>query len=234
MPSAKVLEQKKEAVAGLIEKLKTAQAGVLVDYRGLTVSEDTELRAKLREAGVEYKVVKNTLTRFAAKEVGFDELDEVLNGPTSLALGFDDPVAPAKIISDFAKQNENLEIKAGFLDGKVISLDEVKQLANTPSRDTLIAKIMGSLNAPVSNLVRTLQALVDNGVEPADIGKDAPAAEEAKAEEAPAAEAAAEAPAEAPAAEEAVEAAPAEEAVAEEVKEEAPAAEEAAEAPTEE
>lgn len=234
MPSAKVLEQKKEAVAGLIEKLKTAQAGVLVDYRGLTVSEDTELRAKLREAGVEYKVVKNTLTRFAAKEVGFDELDEVLNGPTSLALGFDDPVAPAKIISDFAKQNENLEIKAGFLDGKVISLDEVKQLANTPSRDTLIAKIMGSLNAPVSNLVRTLQALVDNGVEPADIGKDAPAAEsapaeEAKAEEAPAAEAAAEAPAEAPAAEEAVEAAP-----AEEVKEEAPAAEEAAEAPTEE
>lgn len=239
MPSAKVLEQKKEAVAGLIEKLKTAQAGVLVDYRGLTVSEDTELRAKLREAGVEYKVVKNTLTRFAAKEVGFDELDEVLNGPTSLALGFDDPVAPAKIISDFAKQNENLEIKAGFLDGKVISLDEVKQLANTPSRDTLIAKIMGSLNAPVSNLVRTLQALVDNGVEPADIGKDAPAAEaapaeEAKAEEASAAEAAAETPAEAPAAEEAVEAAPAEEAVAEEVKEEAPAAEEAAEAPTEE
>ena len=212
MPSAKVLEQKKETVAALIEKLKTAQAGVLVDYRGLTVSEDTELRAKLREAGVEYKVVKNTLTRFAAKEVGFDELDEALNGPTSLALGFDDPVAPAKVISDFAKQNENLEIKAGFLDGKVISLDEIKTLANTPSRDTLIAKIMGSLNAPVSNLVRTLQALVDNGVEPADIVKDAPVEEAAPAagealaaEAAPAEEAAAEAPVaeEAPAAEEA-------------------------------
>lgn len=211
MPSAKVLEQKKESVAGLIEKLKTAQAGVLVDYRGLTVSEDTQLRAKLREAGVEYKVVKNTLTRFAVKEVGFEELDEVLNGPTSLALSFDDPVAPAKIISDFAKQNENLEIKAGFLDGKVISLDEVKTLANTPSRDTLIAKIMGSLNAPVSNLVRTLQALVDNGVEPADIVKDAPAAEAVAAEAAPVEEVQAEAPV-------------AEEAVAEDAKaDEAPA-----------
>lgn len=220
MPSAKVLEQKKTAVADLIEKLKTAQAGVLVDYRGLTVSEDTELRRKFREAGVDYTVVKNTLTRFAAKEVGLDELDGVLHGPTSLAISDSDPVAPAKIISDFAKGNDKVEIKAGFLDGKVISLDEIKTLANTPSRETLIAKIMGSLNAPVSNLVRTLQALVDNGVEPADIVKDAPAAEEvAPAEEtAPVAE---EAAVEAPAAEEA----PAEE---------APAAEEVAEEKTEE
>ncbi|MBE7012488.1 MAG: 50S ribosomal protein L10 [Ruminococcaceae bacterium] len=218
MPSEKVLEQKKVTVAALIEKLKAAQAGVLVDYRGLTVSEDTELRRKLREAGVEYTVVKNTLTRFAAKEVGLEELDEMLNGPTSLAISDSDPVAPAKIISDFAKKNDKIEIKAGFLDGKVISLDEVKTLANTPSRDTLIAKIMGSLNAPISDLVRTLQALVDNGVEPADITKEAPAAEEtAPVEEAPAAEAPATeevAPAEeAPAAEEA---APAEEAPAEE------------------
>lgn len=217
MPSAKVLEQKKEAVAVLIEKLKTAQAGVLVDYRGLTVSEDTELRSKLREAGVEYKVVKNTLTRFAAKEVGFEELDEVLNGPTSLAISFEDPVAPAKVISDFAKQNENLTIKAGFLDGKVISLDEIKTLASTPSRDTLIAKIMGSLNAPVSNLVRTLQALVDNGVEPADIVKDAPAAEEAQGEEEVKAETAAEeVKAEVPTSEEAPEVAADEAAPAEE------------------
>ncbi len=218
MPSEKVLEQKKVTVAALIEKLKAAQAGVLVDYRGLTVGEDTELRRKLREAGVEYTVVKNTLTRFAAKEVGLEELDEMLNGPTSLAISDSDPVAPAKIISDFAKKNDKIEIKAGFLDGKVISLDEVKTLANTPSRDTLIAKIMGSLNAPISELVRTLQALVDNGVEPADITKEAPAAEEAApVEEAPAAEAPATeevAPAEeAPAAEEA---APAEEAPAEE------------------
>lgn len=188
MPSAQVLEQKKKVVADLIESIKAAQAGVLVDYRGITVEQDTKLRKQLREAGVEYKVVKNTLTRFAANELGFQELDEQLNGPTALAISDTDPVAPAKIISDFAKEAETISIKAGFLDGKVISLDEIKQLASTPSRDVLIAKIMGSLNAPVSKLVRTLQALVDNGVEPADIKVDAPAAAEAPAEEAPAAE----------------------------------------------
>lgn len=188
MPSAQVLEQKKKVVADLVESIKSAQAGVLVDYRGITVEQDTKLRKQLREAGVEYKVVKNTLTRFAANELGFQELDEQLNGPTALAISDTDPVAPAKIISDFAKEAETISIKAGFLDGKVISLDEIKQLASTPSRDVLIAKIMGSLNAPVSKLVRTLQALVDNGVEPADIKVDAPAAAEAPAEEAPAAE----------------------------------------------
>ena len=103
MPNASVLEQKKAAVTELVEKLKAAQSGVIVDYRGLTVEEDTKLRAKLREAGVEYKVVKNTLTRFAAKEVGFDELDAQLNGPTSLAISTEDPVAPAKVIAEFAK-----------------------------------------------------------------------------------------------------------------------------------
>lgn len=207
MPSANVLEQKKQIVAELVETLKTAQAGVLVDYRGLTVEEDTNLRRKLREAGVEYKVVKNTLTRFAAKEVGLEGLDEPLNGPTSLAVSKDDPVAPAKVIADFAKENECLKIKAGFLDGAVISLEEINTLAKTPSRETLIANIMGSLNAPISNLVRTLQALVDNGVEPAEINI---AKEEAPAEEtAPAAEETAPAAEEAPVAEEA---APAEEA----------------------
>lgn len=184
MPSAKVLESKKQIVADMIEKLKTAQAGVLVDYCGLTVEEDTDLRNKLRAAGVEYKVVKNTLTRFAAKEVGFDELDAVLNGPTSLAVSYDDPVAPAKVIADFAKDNEKLEIKSGFLDGKVISLEEINQLAKTPSKDVLIAKIMGSLNSPISALTRTLQAIVDNGVELSEI--EAPKKEEAAEETAPA------------------------------------------------
>ena len=202
MPNASVLEQKKAVVAELIEKIKAAQAGILVDYRGLTVEEDTKLRAKLREAGVEYKVEKNTLTRFAIKELGYDELDEQLNGPTSLAISTEDPVAPAKVISDFAKDNENLTIKAGFLDGKVISLDEIKTLANTPSREVLIAKIMGSLNSPISALARTLQALIDNGVEPADIVSGA--SSEAVEEAAPAEEAQVEAPVEeAPAAEEA-------------------------------
>lgn len=212
MPNASVLEQKKAVVVELVEKLKAAQAGILVDYRGLTVEEDTKLRAKLREAGVEYKVVKNTLTRFAIKELGYDELDEQLNGPTSLAISSEDPVAPAKIISDFAKTNENLTIKAGFLDGKVISLDEIKTLASTPSKEVLIAKIMGSLNSPISALARTLQALIDNGVEPADIVSGAKAEEAAPIEEAPAAEEVAQEP------------------VAEEVAaEEAPANEEAAE-----
>lgn len=190
MPSASVLEQNKKVVADLVELLKSAQAGVLVDYRGITVEQDTQLRNKLREAGVEYKVVKNTLTRFAANEVGFQELDPSLHGPTALAISSTDPVAPAKVLSDFAKDVEAIEIKAGFLDGKVISLDEIKTLANTPSREVLIAKIMGSLNSPISKLVRTLQALVDNGVEPSEIGNAAPEAEAAPvAEEAPAAEA---------------------------------------------
>ena len=213
MPSANVLEQKKQAVAELVEKLKSAQAGVLVDYRGLTVEEDTDLRRKLREAGVEYKVVKNTLTRFAANEVGLSGLDNELNGPTALAISAEDPVAPAKVLSDFAKSNECLKIKAGFLDGAVISLDEVTKLAKTPSRETLIAQIMGSLNAPISNLVRTLQALVDNGVEPSEIKIEAAAEETAPAAE---------------------EAAPAVEEAAPVAEEAAPAAEEAAPAEAEE
>ncbi len=214
MPSQKILEAKKQVVSELAEQLKSAVSGVLVDYCGLNVEQDTQLRNKLREAGVEYKVIKNTLTRFAAKEVGLDELDSVLEGPTSLAISMTDEVAPAKVIADFAKANEQLEIKAGFLEGKVLSLDEVKTLAATPNREVLLAKLLGSLNAPVSSLARTLQALVDNGVEPSEI--------ETKKEEAPAeaAEEAVEAPAEV-----------AEEAPAEAVAEEAPAE---AEASTEE
>lgn len=198
MPSAKILEAKKQAVEEIKNKLTSAVSGVFVDYCGLTVEQDTILRNKLREANVEYKVVKNTLTRFAAKEAGLEGLDEILNGPTALAIG-EDEVTAAKVLSEFAKDNEQLEIKSGFLEGRVMSVDEVKKLAETPSRDVLIAKMMGSMNSPVSKLVRTLQALVDNGVEPADIKLD-------KAEEAPAEEVApAEAPVDAPAAETAAE-----------------------------
>lgn len=190
MPSQKILDEKKQIVSALSEQLKTAVSGVFVDYCGLTVEQDTKLRNKLREAGVEYKVIKNTLTRFAAKEVGFDELDPILNGPTSLAISMTDEVAPAKVIADFAKDNEQLEIKAGFLDGKVLALEEIKKLAATPNRETLLAKMLGSMNAPISNLVRTLQALVDNGVEPVDIkvekAEEAPAEAPAEAAEAPA------------------------------------------------
>lgn len=218
MPSEKVLEAKKAQVAELVESLKTAVTGVLVDYRGLSVEEDTKLRNDLRAAGVKYFVVKNTLLRLAANQVGLEDLDSILHGPTALAIS-DDPVAPAKVIADFAKDNDKMEIKSGFMDGKVMTLDEIKALAKTPSKETLIAKMMGSLNSPISGLARLLSTIVDGGVEISDLiakkaGEAAPAEEavaEAPAEEAPAAEAV-EAPAEeAPAAEEAAEA-PAEEA----------------------
>ena len=215
MPSEKVLEAKKAQVESIVEALKGAATGVLVDYRGLSVEEDTQLRNKLREAGVKYFVVKNTLLRLAANQVGLEDLDSILNGPTALAIS-EDPVAPAKVIAEFAKENDKMEIKSGFMDGKVLTLAEIDQLAKTPSKETLIAKIMGSLNSPISGLARLLSTIVDGGVEISDlIAKKAGEAVEAPAEEAPVEEA--------PAAEEA--------APAEEVAPEAPAAEEAAEAP---
>lgn len=209
MPSQKVLENKKAIVAQLTERFQNAQAGVLADYRGLTVEQDTALRVKLREAGVEYTVVKNNLTRFAANEAGLSELDEALHGPTAIATSNDDVVAPAKVLVEFAKENEALEIKAGFVDGKVISLDEVKTYASIPSKEVLISKMLGSMLSPIGALARTLQAIVDEEAVPgANAGKEeaAPAEEDAPAEEAPATEEAA------PAAEEA---APAEEPAAE-------------------
>lgn len=194
MPSEKVLEQKKAQVAEVAEALKSAQTGILVDYRGLTVEEDTKLRNNLRQAGVKYFVVKNTLLRLAAKEVGLDGLDEALHGPTALAVSEEDAVAPAKVMADFAKENDKLEIKTGFMDGAVMTLDEVKKLAATPNRETLIAKMLGSLNAPISNLARLLSTIVDGGEEIADlIAKKS--AEAAPAEEAPAEAPAEEAPA---------------------------------------
>ena len=198
MPSEKVLEAKKAQVAQIVDVLKGATTGVLVDYRGLTVEEDTKLRNDLRTAGVQYFVVKNTLLRLAAKETGLDALDEILHGPTALAVS-EDAVAPAKVLADFAKDNEKMEIKSGFMDGKVLSMDELTQLAKTPNKETLIAKMMGSLNSPISGLARLLSTIVDGGVEIEDLiaKKAGEAVEEAPAESAeetaaPAEEAAAE------------------------------------------
>ncbi len=201
MPNEKVLEAKKAQVAQLTETLQNAATGVLIDYRGLTVEEDTKLRNDLRAAGVNYFVVKNTLLRLAANQVGLEELDGILHGPTALAVS-EDPVAPAKILFDFAKDNEKVEIKSGFMDGKVMSMDELTTLAKTPSKEALIAKIMGSLNAPVSNLVRLLNTIAEGGEEISDLiaKKNAEAVAEAPAEEAPAAEAEAPTQEEAPAA----------------------------------
>lgn len=187
MPSEKVLEAKKAQVVELVDVLKNATTGVLVDYRGLTVEEDTKLRNDLRAAGVKYFVVKNTLLRLAANQTGLEDLDSILHGPTALAVS-DDAVAPAKVLADFAKENDTLEIKSGFMDGKVLSLDEINTLAKTPSKETLIAKMMGSLNSPISGLARLLSTIADGGVEIADL--IAKKAGEAVAEEAPAEEAA--------------------------------------------
>ena len=195
MPSEKVLEAKKAQVVELVDVLKNATTGVLVDYRGLTVEEDTKLRNNLRAAGVKYFVVKNTLLRLAANQTGLEDLDSILHGPTALAVS-DDAVAPAKVLADFAKENDTLEIKSGFMDGKVLSIDEINTLAKTPSKETLIAKMMGSLNSPISGLARLLSTIADGGVEIADL--IAKKAGEAVAEEAPAQEEAAPAAEEAP------------------------------------
>ncbi len=151
MPSAKVLESKKNLVAELTEKLNAAQSGVLVDYRGLTVEQDTKLRNQLREAGVEYKVIKNTMLRFAAKNAGLDGLEAILENPTSLAISADDPIAPASVLAKFAKENDALEIKGGFLEGKVVDLATIERLGSIPSKDTLIAQTVGGLNSIITS-----------------------------------------------------------------------------------
>jgi len=220
MPNSQILEQKKQVVSSIAETFKSSAAGVLIDYRGLNVAEDTELRNKFREAGVTYTVIKNTLTRFAAKEVGFDELDEVLHGPTSLATSETDVIAPAKIIAEFAKTHPVVEIKAGFVEGKVVSVDDVKALAAIPSKDVLLARMLGSLMGPLTGICVALNAIVERG-DMAAVAAEAPAADVPAAEETPAAKEVVAEVAEAPAVEEVAEA------VAEAPAEETPAVEEA-------
>ena len=165
MPSSKILAEKKQAVADLAEKLKAAASGVLVNYSGITVEDDTKLRAALRKAGVEYKVMKNTLTGRACDEVGFGEMKQYLEGMTALAISTDDPIAPAKILKEYADKVESFEIKAGFIDGGVIDAAKVAELANIPSKEVLIAKMLGSLQSPISGLAVALQAVVDKSGE---------------------------------------------------------------------
>ena len=165
MPSSKILAEKKQAVADLAEKLKAAASGVLVNYSGITVEDDTKLRAALRKAGVEYKVMKNTLTGRACDEVGFGEMKQYLEGMTALAISTDDPIAPAKILKEYADKVESFEIKAGFIDGGVIDAAKVAELASIPSKEVLIAKMLGSLQSPISGLAVALQAIVDKSGE---------------------------------------------------------------------
>lgn len=153
MPNAQVLNTKKAIVEQLTERIQAATAVVFVDYKGITVAQDTELRNKFREAGVEYNVVKNTLTRFAAKTAGFTEFDEVLNGTTSMATTTDDPIAPARIVSEFVKKNKNaLRIKGGIVEGKVQTVDALNAFGELPSKNALVAQVLGTFLAPISSL----------------------------------------------------------------------------------
>ena len=158
----KVLEEKKQIVEEIKEKIENAQSVVLVDYRGLKVDEVTELRRNYTNAGVDYKVYKNTMARFAFKEMGLEEFNEYLVGPNAIAFGFDDPVQAAKVTNDFAKEHKNLEIKAGIVDGEIIGLDEIKDLASLPSREILIAQTLGGLNAPITGFANVLQGTIRN------------------------------------------------------------------------
>ncbi|MCL2547418.1 MAG: 50S ribosomal protein L10 [Oscillospiraceae bacterium] len=159
MPSAKVLTEKQGVVAALKERIDGAQAGVLVDYKGINVADDTALRRKLREAGVEYNVVKNTLLNFAVQGTDLAELSAVLSGTTALATSTTDAVAPAKVLKEYAvKTKDAFSIKAGFVEGKPLDAAGVKQLADMPSREELMAKLLGSVNSPASGLANVVQA----------------------------------------------------------------------------
>ena len=179
MPNAKVLSEKQAIVAALTEKLQNAAAGVIVDYKGINVAEDTALRATCRENDIEYTVVKNTLLRFALNNCGMTELDEQLNGTTSLATCASDPVAPARVIAEFAKKlNGKFEIKGGFMDGKVVSMETVNSLASIPALPVLQAQFLGTMLAPITGLAVVLKQIAEKNGAPAEVAaEEAPAAE---------------------------------------------------------
>ena len=173
MPNAKVLSEKQAIVAELTEKIQKATSGVIVDYKGITVEEDTALRKECRESNVNYAVVKNTLLRFAFNNTGLNDLDDLLNGTTSLALA-DDPVAPARVMADYAKKLDGkFEIKGGFMDGKPVDLATIQSLASIPALPVLQAQFLGTMLAPITGLAVVLKQIAEKD------GEAAPAAEEA-------------------------------------------------------
>ena len=187
------VELKQPIVDEISEQIKEASSVVVVDARGLTVAEDTQLRKQLREAGVTYKVYKNTLMKRAFEGTDFAQLDEVLEGPSAIAVSKEDATAPARILAKFAKTASNLEIKAGVVEGTFYDAKGMAAVASVPSREELLSKLLGSLQSPIANFARVLNQIAEQG----GASSEAPAAEAAPAEEAPAAEA--EAPAEEPA-----------------------------------
>ncbi|QWU15759.1 large subunit ribosomal protein L10 [Paenibacillus sophorae] len=161
MANAKVIEAKQEAVDVVTGKLQNSITTVVADYRGLNVSQVTELRKQLREAGVEFQVLKNTLLRRATAAAELTELDEVLTGPTAIAFSANDAVAPAKILNDFAKKNDALKLKGGVVEGKVIGADQIKALAELPSREGLLSMLLSVLQAPMRNFALVVKAVAD-------------------------------------------------------------------------
>ena len=172
MANEKVLLEKQALVEELAQKLSSSAAGVLVEYKGISVEDDTILRRKLRAAGVDYAVVKNTMLSRAAEKAGLEGLNDVLKGTTALAVSAEDPVAAAKILCEQAKADENFKVKAGFLDGAVIDITRVQELAKLPNKEGLISMLLSVLNGPIRGLAVALNAIAEK-----EGGEAAPAAE---------------------------------------------------------
>ena len=156
---------KEAKVAEIKEKLEKASSVVLSQYQGLTVEEDTVLRKNLREAGVEYKVYKNTLVTLAAKELGLDGIVEYLEGPVAIAFGYEDVTVAARVLNDFAKDHKKLELKAGIVEGEIYDTEKIKQLATIPSKEVLIAKLLGSIKSPIASFARVINAIAESKAE---------------------------------------------------------------------
>ena len=171
MPSNSILVQKQQIVADLAEQIKNSTAGVVVNYQGITVENDTAMRKALREAGVKYVVMKNTMTGRACDMVGYGDLKQYLNGMTAIAISENDPVAAAKVLKKYAEKVESFNILAGYVDGAVIDANTVNALADIPNKETLIAKLLGSIQSPLYKFAYAIKAVVDkeNG------GEEAPA-----------------------------------------------------------
>lgn len=179
MPSAKVLEQKQAVVEALAEDLGKAASAVLVKYEGITVDSDTKMRAALRAANVKYSVIKNTLISKACDKVGFEALKPELEGMNALAISFDDPIAPAKILKEYAEKVETFEIRGGILDGAVVDAATVNELAEIPSKEILVAKLLGSIQSPLYKFAYVLQAIIDKENEGTEASEGEAAAEPA-------------------------------------------------------
>lgn len=162
MSNSNILELKAQKVQEIREKMEKAKSLVLVNYQGINVEQDTELRSTLRKNNVEYKVYKNTMVTRAAQELGIEGLEQYLEGPVSIAFGYDDETTAAKLIADFAKASKKLEIKGGYVDGKVYDAELMNQLAKIPAKEVLIGKFLGSIKSPLSNLVYMLNAVAES------------------------------------------------------------------------